>query len=55
MLAAIAGVAVLGSQAKACEAVKRTPEMALQHQRRLASSADSIYLARAVPVSAEAT
>jgi len=33
----------------ACEAVERTPEMTLQHQRTIAASADSIYLARAVP------
>ena len=50
MLAAMAGVAVPGSPVQACEAVERTPEMALQHQRVIASKADSIYLARAVPV-----
>ena len=49
MLAAMAGVAVLASPVQACEAVERTPEMALLHQRAIASSADSIYLARAVP------
>lgn len=48
MLAVMAGFAVSGA-AMACEAVERTPEMALQYQRLIASKADSIYLARAVP------
>nr|WP_314429958.1 hypothetical protein [uncultured Brevundimonas sp.] len=46
----VAGLAVSASSAKACEAVNRTREQTLELQRRLASTADSIYLARAVPV-----
>jgi len=49
MLAAMAGVTVLAAPVQACEAVERTPEMALEYQRLIASKADSIYLARAVP------
>ncbi|WP_417233093.1 hypothetical protein [Brevundimonas sp.] len=49
MLAAMAGVTVLAAPAQACQAVERTPETALQYQRLIASKADSIYLARAVP------
>lgn len=49
MLAAMAGVTVLAAPVQACEAVERTPETALQYQRLIASKADSIYLARAVP------
>ena len=51
LLAALAGLAVSASPANACEAVNRTREQTLELQRRLASTADSIYLARAVPVS----
>lgn len=49
-MAAVAGLAVSASSARACEAINRTPEQILEHQRHLASTADSIYLARAVPV-----
>jgi len=50
LMAAVAGLAVSASPAKACEAVNRTRDQILELQRRLASTADSIYLARAVPV-----
>ncbi|PRB16822.1 hypothetical protein CQ039_04010 [Brevundimonas sp. MYb52] len=51
LVASVAGLAVSASPAGACEAVNRTLEQTLELQRRLASTADSIYLARAVPVS----
>ena len=50
LAAVVAGLAV-SAPAKACEAVNRTREQTLELQRDLASTADSIYLARAVPVS----
>lgn len=53
VLAAVAGLAVSASHANACEAVNRTGEQTLELQRRLAITADSIYLARAEPVSGE--
>lgn len=49
-MAAVAGLAMSASSANACEAANRTREQTLELQRRLASTADSIYLARAVPV-----
>jgi hypothetical protein len=51
LAAAVAGLAVSASPAGACEAVNRTRAQTLELQRRLAATADSIYLARAVPVS----
>ena len=51
LMAAVAGLAISASSANACEAVNRTGEQALELQRRLATTADSIYLARAEPVS----
>lgn len=51
LAAAVAGLAISASHAGACEAVNRTREQTLELQRDLASTADSIYLARAVPVS----
>lgn len=50
MMAAVTGAACAFAPAYACEAVQRTRDETLQFQRRLASSADSLYLARAVPV-----
>ena len=50
-MAAVAGLAMSASSANACEAVNLTREQTLELQRRLASTADSIYLARAQPVS----
>ena len=49
-MAAVAGLVVSATPAKACEAVNRTREQTLELRRRLASTADSIYLARAVSV-----
>jgi hypothetical protein len=50
LAAVVASLAVSSAPAKACEAVNRTREQTLELQRHLASTADSIYLARAVPV-----
>lgn len=52
-MAVVAGLAISASSATACEAVNRTGEQTLELQRRLATIADSIYLARAEPVSGD--
>lgn len=50
LAAATVGFVISASPAQACEGIDRASPQILEFQRDLASNADSIYLARAVPV-----